>query len=71
MEASYRSPLTLIVNYLDSILKIFFISLNPRMFSTNLVETTQVESKKENVKKTDTRATDGRPTKDEREAYLS
>lgn len=70
MEASYRSPLTLIVNYLDSTLKIFFISLNSRMFSTNLVETTQVESKKKMLK-TDTRATDGRPTKDEREAYLS
>lgn len=70
MEASYRSPLTLIVNYLDSILKIFFISLNSRMFSTNLVETSQVESKKKMLK-TDTRATDGRPTKDEREAYLS
>lgn len=70
MEASYRSPLTLIVNYLDSTLKIFFISLNSRMFSTNLVETSQVESKKKMLK-TDTRATDGRPTKDEREAYLS
>lgn len=70
MEASYRSPLTLIVNYLDSTLKIFFISLNSRMFSTNLVETTQVESKKKMLK-TDTRATDGRPTKDEREVYLS
>lgn len=70
MEASYRSPLTLIVNYLDSILKIFLFPLIQGCFLPIWLKLPKLKVKKKMLK-TDTRATDGRPTKDEREAYLS